>query len=483
MSTALAAVKAQSALAFSSGEVRPWPLASAVVIVLCDTLSLIVSASFAVLLSKWLNIPCVLSIDRHVGPVLGLFLLAYSTAGLYPGIAVGPITEIRRTTSATSLIFLLLAVPSYISLHAPSCFYFVLLAAWATVCVLVPVIRTWLRRCISSKRWWGYPVIVLGASSTAKAIACGLQSQPESGFKPVAILATDGAQGSVNGVPVVSGAGLTASFARTGVKHAIVAVAGLPHKEVVRLMNSHVNVFPHVLMIPKLDGLSSLGVETRECSRWLMLQTRNQLLSRGSTIAKRTMDLGIALIVGIAALPLTALIALLIKIESRGPVFYSHTRIGKNGTRFRAWKFRSMVVDSGRLFHEYLAQHPEAAYEWRCSQKLKNDVRITRVGRFLRKWSLDELPQMWNILRGDMSLVGPRPIVDDEILRYGDQFALYKQVIPGLTGLWQVSGRSDVPYPKRVELDTYYIRNWSPWLDIYLLARTIEVVLKGQGAC
>jgi lipopolysaccharide/colanic/teichoic acid biosynthesis glycosyltransferase len=141
-----------------------------------------------------------------------------------------------------------------------------------------------------------------------------------------------------------------------------------------------------------------------------------------------------------------------------------------------------MVVDSGRMFHEYLAKHPEAAYEWRCNHKLKNDVRITRLGRFLRRWSLDELPQMWNILKGDMSLVGPRPIVDDEILRYGDQFALYKQVIPGLTGLWQVSGRSDTTYPERVALDTYYIRNWSPWLDVYLLARTVEVVLKGQGA-
>jgi lipopolysaccharide/colanic/teichoic acid biosynthesis glycosyltransferase len=146
------------------------------------------------------------------------------------------------------------------------------------------------------------------------------------------------------------------------------------------------------------------------------------------------------------------------------------------------WKFRTMRVNSEQMLAGHLAKNPGAAEEWRRGQKLKNDPRVTRLGRILRKASLDELPQLVNVVRGEMSMVGPRPIVDSEIQKYGSAFALYRQVIPGLTGLWQVSGRNERSYDERVELDTYYVRNWSPWLDIYLLARTIKVVVTGYGA-
>jgi lipopolysaccharide/colanic/teichoic acid biosynthesis glycosyltransferase len=141
-----------------------------------------------------------------------------------------------------------------------------------------------------------------------------------------------------------------------------------------------------------------------------------------------------------------------------------------------------MVQNADRLLHEYLQQHPELREEWERDQKLRNDPRITRVGRFLRKTSLDEFPQLWNVLLGEMSLVGPRPIVEDEVKRYGSLFALYTKVRPGLTGLWQVSGRNDTTYAERVAMDAYYVRNWSPWLDLYILARTVWVVLFGKGA-
>lgn len=238
-----------------------------------------------------------------------------------------------------------------------------------------------------------------------------------------------------------------------------------------------------MLVIPTLQGISSLGVETLDCCRVLMLQIRNRLLLPVPRVAKRLMDLAISLLVGIVALPFISLIAILIKLESQGPVFYRHLRIGKGGTYFRVWKFRSMIVDpEGATLRNYLTTHPEEACEWNHNHKLKSDPRITRVGLFLRKTSLDELPQLWNVIAGEMSLVGPRPIVDDEVPKYGDRFTLYKQVIPGITGLWQVSGRSNITYGERVELDTYYVRNWSPWLDLYLLAKTAEAVVKRQGA-
>ena len=217
-------------------------------------------------------------------------------------------------------------------------------------------------------------------------------------------------------------------------------------------------------------------------SRVLALELRKNLLMAGPRAAKRLLDLAFSVLLLVCLSPLLALIALLIRLESPGKALYRQSRIGLYDGRFRVWKFRSMRANSDALLAEYLAKNPEAADEWRRDHKLKHDPRVTRLGRILRKTSLDELPQLLNVVRGEMSLVGPRPIVDSEVQKYGNSFALYRQVIPGLTGLWQVSGRNERSYDERVELDTYYVRNWSPWLDIYLLARTVKVVVTGYGA-
>ena len=181
-------------------------------------------------------------------------------------------------------------------------------------------------------------------------------------------------------------------------------------------------------------------------------------------------------------LPGIALIAALVKLGSRGPVFYGHERIGEGGRTFRAWKFRTMVQNADDLLEKYLESNPELRAEWAAHHKLRTDPRVTKIGRFLRQTSLDELPQIWNVTRGEMSLVGPRPIVREEAVKYGEELDLYGMVRPGITGLWQVSGRSDTSYEGRVAMDVHYVRNWSVWLDIYLLARTVGVVLRRQGA-
>jgi lipopolysaccharide/colanic/teichoic acid biosynthesis glycosyltransferase len=184
----------------------------------------------------------------------------------------------------------------------------------------------------------------------------------------------------------------------------------------------------------------------------------------------------------LVSLPLGILIALAIVLDSRGGVFFSHTRVGKGGKPFRIWKFRSMIAASDEILARYLERNPTLVEEWKLSHKLKDDPRVTRVGRLLRKTSLDELPQVWNVLRGDMSMVGPRPIVSEESAKYGPAFALYSQVRPGLTGLWQVSGRNDTNYRRRVALDCQYIRDWSLGLDAKILLKTVRVVLGGRGA-
>ncbi|NJL48269.1 MAG: undecaprenyl-phosphate galactose phosphotransferase WbaP, partial [Leptolyngbyaceae cyanobacterium SM2_5_2] len=185
---------------------------------------------------------------------------------------------------------------------------------------------------------------------------------------------------------------------------------------------------------------------------------------------------------GLGVLPVIAIIALLVKLDSPGPVFYGQKRLGQEGFPFVAYKFRSMVANADQVLEAYFQANPELRVQWERDQKLRYDPRITRIGHFLRRTSLDELPQLWNVLRGEMSLVGPRPIVREEIIRYAEKYDLYTKVLPGLTGLWQVSGRNNVSYEERVNLDAYYVRNWSVWLDIYILLKTIWVVLIGDGA-
>jgi len=185
---------------------------------------------------------------------------------------------------------------------------------------------------------------------------------------------------------------------------------------------------------------------------------------------------------GLLISPLLFLIAVLIKLDSPGPMLYKQMRLGTDGNHFFCWKFRTMRTDAGQVLTELLQDNPDLRAEWEKEHKLHDDPRITRVGRFLRKSSLDELPQLWNVLVGEMSLVGPRPIVDAEVSRYRDAYELYRRVKPGMSGLWQVGGRSETSYKERVEMDTYYVRNWSVWLDLVILARTVGAVLYRHGA-
>lgn len=192
---------------------------------------------------------------------------------------------------------------------------------------------------------------------------------------------------------------------------------------------------------------------------------------------KRAMDIPIALLALIVLSPLMLLTALLIKATVGGPVIFGHRRVGLNGDPFYCLKFRTMVRDGDEILARHLADDPEAAREWRETRKLKNDPRVTPLGKVLRSSSIDELPQLINILRGEMSCVGPRPIVADELERYGSHAAEYYKARPGLTGLWQVSGRSELSYPERVALDCAYVRQWSLRNDCMILLKTIPAVI------
>lgn len=213
-----------------------------------------------------------------------------------------------------------------------------------------------------------------------------------------------------------------------------------------------------------------------------ILKIKDVLISGPTARLKRLMDFTLSLLLIIILSPLLILISILIKVSSPGPILFRHKRLGLNGKLIDVYKFRTMVVNAQEVLEKILAENPELKEEYERTFKLKNDPRLTKVGKFLRKTSLDELPQLFNVIKGDMSLVGPRPIVLEEINMYKEHGKYLLRVLPGVTGLWQVSGRNDVDYEERIKMDMYYIMNWNLWLDINILFKTIPAVLKRNGA-
>jgi Undecaprenyl-phosphate galactose phosphotransferase WbaP len=472
----------QPALSALSVSTRTWPTLA--LMVGTDLLGLTAAGLIAVLAQSFFDSSSPLSLYLPLWPFFGLFVLAYATVGLYPGVALSPIDEMRWVSLSTSLIYLVLGSAIFLRQEGEIYSREVFIVAFVLSILLVLVGRSLVRKLFAHRNWWGYPVVVLGAGKTGEMVIRTLRRRPAIGLKPVLVLDDDPRKwGTLHGVPVVGGVDMAPAVARSRhIPYAIVAMPGVPRGRLLKLLERYGQTFAHLLIIPDLFGFSSLWVEARDMGGILGLEVRQRLLMPGPKLLKLLIDLTFTLVGGCLVLPLIAIIALLIRLDSPGPIFYGHRRLGQNGRPFKAWKFRTMVKDADQALNDYLAQHPELKRDWDNDQKLRHDPRVTRVGRFLRRTSLDELPQLWNILRGEMSLVGPRPIVDEEIWRYGDKFNLYTKVTPGLTGLWQVSGRNNLAYEERVNLDAYYVRNWSVWLDVYILVRTFWVVATGEGA-
>ncbi|MBW4654744.1 MAG: undecaprenyl-phosphate galactose phosphotransferase WbaP [Kaiparowitsia implicata GSE-PSE-MK54-09C] len=449
-----------------------------------DLLALGIASLVSLLVRLLLNGQFPLSTYWQLVPLAGLFVVTYAASGLYPGVGLSPVDELRRVTISTSLVYFLLGSTVFLRREEDAYSRGLFLMAWLISIAMVFAGRSLIRHLLSPYKWWGYPVIVLGAGKTGEMVIRTLQRRPRIGLKPVLVLDDDPKKhGTLLDVPVLGGVELAPSLGRSRqIPYAIVAMPGVPRDRLLDLIERYGQTFAHLLIIPDLFGFSSLWVDAKDMVGILGLEVRQQLLLPGPRLVKFLIDRLTTLVGGLLVLPMFLLIALVIRIDSPGPVFYRQTRIGQDGMRFKAWKFRSMVQDADRVLERYLQAHPELRDDWDKNQKLRDDPRVTRIGRFLRQTSLDELPQLWNILRGEMSLVGPRPIVDEEIDRYGEKFGLYTKVTPGLTGLWQVSGRNNLAYEERVSLDAYYVRNWSVWLDIYILLRTVWVVITGEGA-
>ncbi|KPJ93409.1 MAG: hypothetical protein AMJ53_07300 [Gammaproteobacteria bacterium SG8_11] len=442
---------------------------------------------------------CVLAIISHGGPSLStelrllsllplfamVFLFVYLMFGLYPGNGLSPVFELRQITIATTMVYIVFLAAS-LALSNNKFSTVMLGTAWLFSILAVPIMRSLFRRLCARFRWWGQPVLIFGGHDAGILNYEYLASRPHFGLKPVGIIDDSGLYPTedVQNPPAYLGTfEMAPSIANDNcVFWAVVAMPERSASEVNRVIKTYVRHFPHVLVVPELDGLPSLWNRSFDLGGVHGIRIESNLLLPIPRFFKRLADLSIVIAGGLICLPMVAIIASLVKLSSPGPVVFSHERISYNGRRFKAWKFRTMFKDADIVLDQYLAADPEIRKEWEENHKLRDDPRVTKIGRWVRKTSLDELPQVWNILSGEMSLVGPRPIVEEEIKKYGENFGLYTRVVPGLTGLWQVSGRNNTTYDERVHLDSYYVRNWSPWMDIYILARTIKVVLRRDGA-
>jgi len=418
-------------------------------------------------------------------PLLALFPISYAIIGLYPGVGISPVDELRCLSLMTTLVYTVLGSVIFLVREGETYSRLVFVIAWMLSLLIVPVVRGGLRHLASNQAWWGRPVIILGAGKTGELVLRTLLHNPGLGLKPVALLDDDPEkQGrDIEGVSVLGGIAQAPQIAKQShLSYAIVAMPGLEPHHLVKILETYGHCFEHLLVIPDLFGLASLWVAPKDLAGVLSLEVQQKLLLPIPRFTKACIDLIFSTLVFLVSLPILVIIALLIYLDSPGPIFYTQARLGRQGKPFRAVKFRSMLPHADRILADYLAQNPEYRQEWEADHKLKQDPRLTRVGKWLRRTSLDELPQLWNVLRGEMSLVGPRPIVTAEIEKYEEKYTLYTKVKPGITGLWQVSGRNNISYEERVNLDAYYVRNWSVWLDFYILLRTIWVVLRGDGA-
>ncbi len=381
----------------------------------------------------------------------------------------------------TAIIILL-----YIARIAASTSRMFIAVFWLVSFILLVIFRYIVKKVLEKCQLLQVPVLIIGAGKTAELLVQGIKDDAGMGYKIIGLLEDNKVeQGILEKYPVLGKfTDAERVITKYNIQHVFIAAPGLEQGKLTRLIYKVQPLVKSMGVIPNLIGVPMGGIEAESLfnEKLMLLRLKNNLAKPVNRYIKTIFDYVLTITGTIAISPILIVIALWIYKDSPGPVIFKHRRIGKNGKEFNCYKFRSMCIDAKEKLEELLKNDPQAKAEWEKDFKLKNDPRITKSGAFLRKTSLDELPQIFNVLKGEMSLVGPRPIIRDEMARYGEYIGDYLMVKPGITGMWQVSGRSDTDYKQRVQLDSWYVRNWSVWLDVMLLWRTIKVVINCKGA-
>ena len=418
-------------------------------------------------------------------PEVGVWIALRALLGLYPGYGLSQVEELRKQTLALFYAAAIITALAFALLMSGMLSRMLLFGWCLGLLVLAPFVRHLVKRMIIRIGLWGKPVVVLGAEKAGARILKVLRQERQLGFNPVAVFDNRVAPtgGMLEGVPYEGTlTEATALGQRHGVDTAIFAMPYTRHEHLSKFVNLVSPSFRHVMVIPNLGGITNSAVVARDLAGTFGVEINYDLLNPWAQRVKRVIDIVSTLIGGVLILPLILLLCLLVRIESRGPIFYRDQRMGRDGRLFACVKFRTMVLDAEDLLQRMLAEDEEMRDEYLKYHKLRDDPRVTRVGRFLRKTSLDELPQLWNVLRGEMSLVGPRPYLPRESEDIGLTQKEILRVSPGITGPWQVAGRNHTSFGERVQMDALYVRDWSVWLDLVLLASTVRCLLFSRDA-
>lgn len=417
--------------------------------------------------------------------VLALTLVNY-VVGLYPGIGLSAENELRLTTRSVSMIACIVLVARGATQSMPFEIRLAHLLVFAACLILMPLARRAMRTIVCRYQWWGQPTLIFGGGDDGAAAFHSLLKHPELGLRPVGLIddlnnhwndsVADPAWnlGSINHLPQIAES-----------TRAFWGVVAMPHRtseDVAAVIDNISITLPNLLILPDFAKAGRGWDGAHDCGGRFGARCTEMLLLPVPRLIKRTMDLILGIIIIVLLLPVMLLIAIAIKLTSPGRIFYQQIVPGLAGRRFCMWKFRTMYVNSNQIFAKWLAQCPELQSEWDRYHKLQNDPRVTPIGRILRRASLDELPQLFNVLRGEMSLVGPRAYPLYECDEMQTKAPLVLRIRPGITGLWQVSGRSNMTFEQRLQIDTRYVRNWSLWIDLAILAKTLVVVARKKGA-
>jgi Undecaprenyl-phosphate galactose phosphotransferase WbaP len=426
-------------------------------------------------------------------PLVIAFPLIYAASGLYPGFGHGAPELIRRLTGGTSLGFIILAGAAFIAKIPPEHSRATFGIAWMLSLCALPLMRMLTLSVGQKISWWGEPTVVIGNRFQIE-LTLGMLSDTKSlGYRVVGAVCSEAevCGEKIAGVRVLGGNDVVPAVGNSGVSTAIVwggTRAGLFGRRSAFDRSPGLDwlqrQFRHVVVVNSEAALPVEHVQVRNLGPVLGIEFTNELLRPENRIVKRALDIVLGSIFLVIAAPIIAVAGLLVKLVSRGPMFFVQEREGLDGLKIRMWKLRTMYVDAERRLQEYLDANPSFRSEWDSKCKLERDPRVVRgIGRFLRRFSIDELPQLWCVVRGTMSLVGPRPLPDYHLNVFPRAFReLRRSVRPGVTGLWQIAIRNAGALDEHQRYDSYYIRNWSVWLDVYLLAKTGLAVLSARGA-
>jgi Undecaprenyl-phosphate galactose phosphotransferase WbaP len=431
------------------------------------------------------------SLYLKFAPGAVLFLFLYAALGLYPGILRPRSEELKRLSLGTSLGFLFLGFILFLVQQGVLYSRFIILFAWFFALMAVPLFRWLIRKTCAHKAWWGYPVVLLASRDDIAEAERKFQKHGEMGLFVIRSIALDHngvLPSSMEELCLEPGENRTPEESLQSLSEkypgalAFIVCGELRRdvrRELIPLIGRY---FRQVLVHLDTAWINQVTLRVGDVPGGQVLTLRQNLLDPTRMRIKRLLDIVLCMLGSVFLLITIPLLALCIRLDSKGPVFFTQKRVGQGGRPIRVVKFRTMVADAQDALDTVLKDNPALREEWARGQKLAKDPRLTRVGAFLRYASLDELPQVFNVIKGEMSFVGPRPIVESEIVKYGEAYVLYERVKPGITGLWQVSGRNDTSYEERVALDQHYVYNWSVWLDIYIIVRTIPALISGKGA-